>query len=207
MPTRPDTFPLALLAGVLAVTIWSAIEPHDRLTWVLETAPVFVAVALLSATYRTFPLTNLLYALVALHAVVLLIGGHYTYALVPAFDWLRDVFGWSRNHYDRVGHFVQGFVPALIARELLLRTSPVKPGKWLFAIVILACLGISAAYELLEWIAAETGGAAAEAFLAMQGDVWDTQKDMGLALIGAVASLLLLSRWHDRQLLKLEQRP
>jgi len=185
---------------VAAVFVWSAIKPVDRFTWWLEVFPVLVAVPVLAATYRRFPLTPLAYALVAVHACILLVGGHYTYAKVPAFDWLRDALGQSRNHYDRVGHFAQGFVPAILARELLLRTSPLRPGKWLAVIVVSICLAISATYELIEWTAAAATGESADAFLGTQGDAWDTQKDMALCGTGAVTALILLSRPHDRQL-------
>lgn len=205
MPTaairHPTPLEFAALAFAFAsVLIWSWIDPKDRFTWWLEAIPALVALALLIITAKRFPLTRLSYWLICLHAVVLLVGAHYTYAEVPAFDWLRDTLGQSRNNYDRLGHFVQGFVPALIARELLLRTSPLEPGKWLFALVTLGCLGISAAYELIEWLVAIGTGTAAEAFLGTQGDVWDTQSDMATALIGAVAGLLLLSWLQDREL-------
>jgi putative membrane protein len=159
--------------------------------------------ALLAAYYRRFTLTNLLYTLIAMHCVILFIGGHYTYAEVPLFNWLRDEFHLSRNYYDRVGHFVQGLVPAMVARELLLRTSPMKPGKWLFAIIVLGCLGISAAYELIEWQVSVNTGEGADAFLGTQGDIWDTQKDMAMAFLGAICALLSLGRAHDRALQKL----
>jgi putative membrane protein len=165
-------------------------------------------VPLLVATYRRFPLTPLAYVLIWLHAVILMVGGHYTYAEVPLFDWIRDAFGLARNHYDRVGHLAQGFVPAILAREVLLRTSPLRPGRWLFFLVCCVCLAISALYELIEWWAAlltspETG----TAFLGTQGDVWDTQWDMFLALVGSVAALLALSRLHQRQLDQLRHPP
>lgn len=193
-------FPAALLAIVGAVGAWSYVEPLDRLTWWLEAIPAIVAAALLTATYRRFRFTDLAYGLIAVHAVILLVGAHYTYAEVPLFDWIRDALGLARNHYDRLGHVAQGFVPAIVARELLLRTSPLRPGGWLFALVVLACLGISGAYELIEWLAAELTGESATAFLGTQGDVWDTQKDMALALTGALAALLTLGSVHDRAL-------
>ncbi len=196
MSRRP---PLALLAGFIAVFIGSAIAPRDRFTWWLEVAPAIVGVLVLLATYRRFPFTPLAYSLIFAHCVVLLIGGHYTYAEVPLFNWLRDTLGLARNHYDRVGHFAQGFCPAIIAREILLRCSPLRPGRWLFFIAACICLAISAAYELIEWLVAECTGTAATAFLGTQGDVWDTQWDMLLALIGATLSMLLLTRLHDRQ--------
>mgnify|MGYP001390881790 CR=1 FL=1 len=198
--TRSHRLHAGLLALVLAVLVWSGIAPRDRLTWAMEVAPVVIGLALLLPTYRTFRLTDLLYVLIAFHAVILMVGGKYTYAEVPPFNWLRDAWDLSRNHYDRVGHFVQGFVPTLLVRELLLRTSPLRPGRWLFTIVAFSCLGFSALYELIEWTAAVLLGSNADAFLATQGDVWDTQKDMALALVGALLGQLLLGRWHDRQL-------
>lgn len=190
-----------LLASLGAVLLWSGIGPKERGTWWLEVAPVVIGVPILMGTYRRFPLTPLAYLLVWLHAVILMVGGHYTYAEVPLFNWIRDVFGLARNHYDRVGHFAQGFVPAILAREVLLRTSPLRPGGWLFFLVCCVCLAISALYELIEWWAAlltspETG----TAFLGTQGDVWDTQWDMFLALVGGIAAQLALSRLHQRQL-------
>jgi len=196
--------PLVLLAVVLLGLLWSGLGPHDRLTWFLEVVPVLIALPLLAWTARSFPLTPLAYLLIAVHALILMYGGHYTYALTPLGDWLKDVFGFTRNHYDRIGHLMQGFGPAIIARELLLRTSPLKPGKWLFALITLSILGVSACYEFTEWWAALAGGDAAGAFLGTQGDVWDTQWDMFLAGCGAVAAQLLLARLHDRQLLALD---
>jgi putative membrane protein len=196
--------PMVLLAVVLLGLLWSGLGPHDRLTWFLEVVPVLVAVPLLVWTARSFPLTPLAYLLIAVHALILMYGGHYTYALTPLGDWLQDVFGFTRNHYDRIGHLMQGFGPAIIARELLLRTSPLKPGKWLFTLITLSILGVSACYEFTEWWAALAGGDAAGAFLGTQGDVWDTQWDMFLAGCGAVAAQLLLARLHDRQLLALD---
>ena len=203
-PTSDRRWPLALLALVLAVLLWSGIGPHDRLVWFLEVLPVLVALPLLLATAKSFPLTPLAYILIAIHAVILMYGGHYTYALTPFGDWLQDAFGTARNHYDRIGHLMQGFGPAIIARELLLRTSPLRPGKWLFAIVCLSILGISAIYEFTEWWAALAGGDAAGAFLGTQGDVWDTQWDMFLAGCGAVTAQFLLGRVHDDQLARLD---
>ena len=199
--------PVLLLVATLAVLAWSGIGPRDRVTWGLETFPVMLAVPLLAITYRRFPLTTLAYVLIFLHAVILCVGGHYTYAEVPAFNWLRDEFHLSRNHFDRVGHFAQGFVPAIIAREILLRTSPLGRGKWLFFLVVCVCGTISAFYELIEWWAAALSGDNATAFLATQGDQWDTQKDMGLALIGAVLAQQMLSRLHDRHLAGLAPSP
>ncbi|HET7202785.1 MAG TPA: DUF2238 domain-containing protein [Steroidobacteraceae bacterium] len=198
--------PAALLALVLLGLVWSGIGPYDRLTWVLEVLPVVIAVPLLVATARSFPLTPLVYLLVAVHAWILMYGGHYTYALTPFGQWMQEAFQFSRNHYDRIGHLMQGFGPAIVARELLLRTSPLQPGKWLFAIVCLSILGISATYEFTEWWAALAGGDAAGAFLGTQGDVWDTQWDMFLAGCGAIAAQFLLERVHDRQLIAIEPR-
>lgn len=195
--------PFALVLGLAAVFVWSAINPHDRLTWFLEVAPVVIAAIILAATYRRFRFTNLVYLLISVHALILMIGGHYTYAEVPLFDWIKDTFGYARNHYDRLGHFAQGFVPAMVAREILIRLSPLHAGKWLFFIVVSICLAISAFYELIEWWVAVASGTAAEAFLGTQGDVWDTQWDMFLALCGATLAQLLLGRVHDRALVRL----
>lgn len=192
--------PAILLILLLPVFVWSWIDPYDRLTWWLEAAPAILAIAILAATTRKFRFTNLVYALIASHIVLLLIGAHYTYARMPLFNELREMFDLSRNHYDRLGHFVQGFVPAITARELLLRTSPLRPGKWLFAIIVMSCAGISALFEVFEWLVAVIGGASADNFLALQGDVWDTQKDMLLATIGAASALIILGGIHDRQL-------
>jgi len=192
--------PTALFCIVALVLVWSGIEPYDRLTWVLEVVPVLIAMPLLAFTARRFPLTPLVYVLIAVHAVILMYGGHYTYALTPLGDWMREAFGFTRNHYDRIGHLMQGFGPAMVARELLLRTSPLRPGKWLFTLVTLSMLGVSACYEFTEWWAALAGGDSAGAFLGTQGDVWDTQWDMFLCGCGAILAQLLLGRLHDRQL-------
>jgi putative membrane protein len=197
--------PLALLALAAAALAVSAVGPSDRLTWFLEVFPVLAGAPLLVATYRVFPLTPLLYRLLLLHALILILGGHYTYAQVPLGFWLQDLFEFSRNHYDRIGHFAQGFVPAILAREILLRRSPLRPGKWLFFLVASVCLAFSAFYEMIEWWAAVIGGAQAEHFLATQGDQWDTQWDMFIALIGAVAAQLLLASTHDRALADLAE--
>ena len=197
--------PYWLAGGVLLILAFSAIDPvADRYTWFLETLPVMIGLVLLTLTWRRFPLTLLLCRLLALHAVILIIGGFYTYAEVPLFNWLQEVLELSRNHYDRVGHFVQGFVPAILAREILLRRSPLQPGRWLFFIVVSICLAFSAFYELIEWWVALLSQQAAEAFLGTQGDNWDTQNDMFLALIGAILAQLLLSSMHDRQMQRLE---
>lgn len=188
--------PFSCLLLCLAVFGWSAIGPYDRSTWWMEVAPVFIALPLLLATYKNFRLTDLMYILIFVHAVILMVGGHYTYARVPLPDFLMG----ERNNYDKLGHFAQGFIPAMVMRELLLRTSPLRAGKWLAAIIVFSCLGISAIYELIEWLAAEILGQGADEFLGSQGDVWDTQKDMMWAGIGAGAALLFLSKIHDRQL-------
>jgi putative membrane protein len=198
--------PLRLLAAVLAVFLWSMIAPRDGFTWFLEVLPVIVVLPLLALTYRHFRFTDLAYCLIALHAVILMVGGHYTYAEMPLFNWLRDTLDLGRNHYDRIGHIAQGFVPAIAAREILLRNLPLRPGGWLFFIVTCIVLAISSFYELVEWWVAVASGSAAVAFLATQGDVWDTQWDMFLALLGAVAAQLLLSRMHDRELEKIALR-
>jgi putative membrane protein len=200
----PRDRPFAACVGAaLAALAWSAVSPADRGTWWMEVAPVLVAVPLLAATRRRFPLTPLLYALVAVHAAILCVGGRWTYAEVPAGFWVRDALGLARNPYDRLGHLAQGFVPALVAREVLLRTSPLRRGAWLFTIVTAIALAISAAYELVEWGAALLLGQGADAFLGTQGDPWDTQWDMFMALVGAVAAQASLARVQDRQLARL----
>ncbi len=191
---------LTLLALGAAAFIWSAIAPHDRATWWMEVFPIILAVPVLIATRTRFPLTPLVYRLIFLHALILMVGGHYTYARVPLGFWVQDLFGLARNHYDRLGHLAQGFVPAIIAREILIRTSPLRRGKWLFVIVTSICLAVSACYEFIEWWAALLGGSAATDFLGTQGDVWDTQWDMFLAFIGSLLAQLTLARVHDRQL-------
>ena len=195
--------PLVLLAvGGVALAI-SAIRPHDYFTWLLEVAPILIGVPVLVATNRRFPLTPLAYRLLLVHALILMVGGHYTYAEVPLGFWVRDALGLARNHYDRLGHFAQGFVPAILAREILLRRSPLRPGKWLFFLVTCVCLAVSACYEFVEWWTAVLTGDSATAFLGTQGDPWDTQWDMFLALVGAVTAQLTLARAHDRQLERL----
>jgi len=194
---------LVLLVGVTAALVVSGLKPHDALTWLLEVLPVLIAVPIMMATYRRFPLTPLLYVLIALHALVLIVGGHYTYARVPLGFWMQDWFDLTRNHYDRIGHLMQGFVPAIVARELLLRTTPLRRGAWLFTIVTLSILGVSALYEFTEWWAALAGGSATTDFLGTQGDVWDTQWDMFMALCGAIVAQLTLGSVHDAQLARL----
>jgi putative membrane protein len=197
---------LLLGAGALALVI-SGLHPHDRVTWILEVVPIFIGVPILLATRRRFPLTPLLYGLIFLHALILMLGGHYTYAEVPLGFWIQDLLNLGRNHYDRLGHFAQGFVPAILAREVLLRRTPLRQGGWLFFLVTSVCLAFSAFYEFTEWWAAVLGGSAADAFLGTQGDVWDTQWDMFLALTGAILAQLLLARLHDRQLARLGSTP
>ena len=189
-----------LIAGVAAVLIWSAIAPNDRLTWFMEVIWVLAAFPLLLLTHRRFPLTRLLYWLIAIHCVILIYGGKYTYALTPLGDWARTVFDLQRNNYDRLGHLAQGFIPAILARELLLRCTPLQRGGWLFYLVCAACLSFSAFFEFIEWWAAVLLGGDADAYLATQGDIWDTHWDMFLALCGAVIAQLTLARLHDRQL-------
>lgn len=192
------------LIALLGLSAW---HPLELDTWAMEVAPVFVVLPLLWLSRRRFPLTPLLYGLIFVHALILMLGGHYTYAKVPLGFWMQDWFGLARNPYDGVGHLAQGFVPAMVARELLLRQTALRPGKWLFVLVVLACGGISALYELIEWGAAVAMGAGADAFLGTQGDPWDTQKDMALAFVGAVVAQALLARWHDAQLARLAPRP
>jgi putative membrane protein len=190
----------ALLLAVLGVFVWSGWAPADRLTWALEVFPAVIALPIVLGTRRRFPLTTLVYALIAVHATILMVGGRYTYAEVPLFNWIRDTFHLARNHYDRLGHFAQGLVPAIVAREILLRKTPLKRGGWLFFLITCVCLAISAVYELFEWGASAATGSAGDAFLGTQGDPWDTQKDMLFAGIGAIVGQLSLSSLHDRQL-------
>ena len=195
--TKEPQFLLAVVAVALVV---SRIEPYDPITWFLEIVPVLIIAPVLVITYRKFSLTPLLYRLLFVHALILILGGHYTYARVPVGYWFQDLLDLSRNHYDRLGHFVQGFVPAILVREILLRRSPLVRGKWLFFLTVSVCLAFSAFYEFTEWWAAVAGGEGAENFLGTQGDVWDTQWDMFLALVGAITSQLFLSRVHDKEL-------
>jgi putative membrane protein len=191
--------PAVLLGLGTALLVLSGIHPHDRFTWFLEVAPILVAAPVLVATSSRFPLTPLAYALIFAHACILMVGGHYTYAEVPLGFWMKDALGFARNHYDRIGHFAQGFVPAILAREVLLRKTPLKSGGWLFFLVTCVCLAISAFYEFIEWWTALASGSAADAFLGTQGDPWDTQWDMFFALVGSLAAQLSLSRFHDRE--------
>lgn len=194
---------MGFLLIFLLVLIWSVINPRDLFTWFLEVMPALIGLAVIVLTYNRFRLTNLVYFLILLHMIILIIGGHYTYAEMPIFNWIRDTFDLARNYYDRLGHFVQGFIPAIIVREILLRKSKLERGKLLSLIIVSICLAISASYELIEWGVAEATGSAAEAFLGTQGDVWDTQWDMFLALWGAIISLVSMSSLHDKFLRKL----
>jgi len=183
-----------------AVLVWSGVAPLDRFTWFLEVVPALVGIVILAGTRTRFPLTPLAYVLVLAHGIILMVGGHYTYAEVPLFDWIGAAMGWQRNNYDKLGHLAQGFVPALLAREVLLRLRVVNGRRWCAFLAACVCLAISAAYELVEWGVAAATGTSAEAFLGTQGYAWDTQSDMLYALIGALASLTLLARWHDHQI-------
>lgn len=196
-PARRHWLLMAALVAALAI---SAVKPYDMATWWLEVLPVFIALPLLFLSRERFPLTPLLLSLIFLHALVLIVGGHYTYARVPAGFWVQDLLGFERNHYDRLGHFLQGFEPAVLAREILLRKAVVRRGGWLVLFVVSITLAFSAVYELIEWLVALLSEEAAESFLGTQGDVWDTQWDMFMCLVGSSCALLLLSGWHDRQL-------
>ena len=198
--SRQAREPLVLLALVGVALVVSGIHPYDRLTWWLEIAPILVFFPVLAVSAPRFRLTPLAYRLIFVHALILIVGGHYTYARVPLGEWVKNALELKRNHYDRLGHFAQGFVPAIVAREVLLRRSPLKRGKWLFFLVTTVCLAASAAFELVEWAAATVYGADAGAYLATQGDPWDTQWDMFLALVGAVTAQLSLRRRHDTEL-------
>jgi putative membrane protein len=198
--TRTNT---ALLIALGAVFVWSAVRPHDYFTWILETFPAIIGFVILVVTYRRFPLTPLAYTLLMIHAAILMVGGHYTYAEVPLGFWMRGILQTARNDYDRIGHFAQGFVPAIVAREILIRRRVVKSSGWLYFIVVAICLAISASYELLEWRVSVASGSSADAFLGSQGDPWDTQEDMATALVAAMIAPLLLGRIHDRQIQKL----
>ena len=194
-------YPLLLLLIVSVICIWSGISPRDtRLTWVLEVIPFFIALPIMILTYRRFPMTNLAYTLIAIHAVILMIGGHYSYSNVPLGFWMEDWFGWTRNNYDKIGHFMQGFGPAICVREIVMRTSPLKSGKLLGFISIAIPLAFSAMYEIIEWLAALTNPGDTDAFLGTQGYIWDTQTDMFLCLIGSVVALLTLKRLHNKSL-------
>jgi putative membrane protein len=206
MPPRSSRYEMVLLLSLVVLLLLSGIHPHDRFTWVLEVFPILIGVPVLVWIYPRFRLTRLVYTLLWLHAIILLVGGHYTYAEVPLGFWMEQAFGFTRNHYDRIGHFAQGFIPALLAREVFIRASPLGRSRWLPFVVVCFCLAFSAFYELIEFWTALASGAAATDFLGTQSDPWDTQWDMQLALIGAIVSLLTLSRLHDRQLAELGVR-
>lgn len=190
-----------------ATLLWSAINPNDPFTWFLEVIPALLGAVILALTWQKYRLTPLLYGLILIHCIILMVGGHYTYAEVPLFDQLSTLFGWQRNNYDKLGHFAQGFIPAIIAREILLRAHAINGRGWLNLLIACFCLAFSALYELIEWWVAALTGESAEAFLGTQGYLWDTQSDMFLALIGACVALLCLSRWHDRQLQQMHIQP
>ncbi|AUO09344.1 membrane protein [Paenibacillus jamilae] len=202
--SKNDRYPLILLVLLVLALIWSLVRPADYFTWVLEVLPAVLGAILLAALYRRFRFTNLVYTLIWLHALILIVGGHYTYAEMPLFNWIRDTFGLERNYYDRLGHFAQGFVPALIVREVLLRKTALGSGSLLTFLTVSVCLAISAVYELIEFAVAKATGTAAEAFLGTQGDVWDTQWDMLLAFIGALTAVILLSGVHNKLLKQLK---
>jgi putative membrane protein len=194
---------ITLLILVLAFWAWSGIKPHDtRLTWVLETFPFMIALPVMLFTYKRFPLTNLTYTLIAIHAMILMVGGHYSYAKVPLGFWMEDWFGWTRNNYDKIGHFMQGFGPAIYTREILARTSPLRNGRWLGFMSIAVPLAFSALYEIFEWLASLSSPTDTEAFLGTQGDIWDTQSDMLWCLIGSIVAIILLTKLHNRYLAK-----
>lgn len=202
MPLRK--YHLILLTIVLIVWIWSAIKPHDSyLTWFLETLPFMIALPIILLTYNKFRLTDLTYTIIALHAMILMLGAHYSYAKVPLGFWMEEWFGWTRNNYDKIGHFMQGFGPAIYAREIIARTSPVKRGNWLGFFSMAVPLAFSALYEILEWAASLSNPNNTEAFLGTQGYLWDTQTDMFLCLTGSIAALLVLTKLHDKYLLKM----
>lgn len=205
MPNRDTTLRLSLVTIVSIVLLVSAIAPFDRATWWMEVAPVLIALPLLIHTRQRFPLTTLLYILIAVHAVILIVGGTYTYARVPLGFWLQDLWDLSRNPYDKIGHFMQGFVPTLLAREILIRGSYVSGRKMTAFLCLCVAMAISATYELLEWATALWLGQGADDFLGTQGDPWDTQSDMFMALLGSSSALALLSGWHDRQILALKR--
>ena len=194
-------YPFVLLIIVLTFCVWSGISPKDtRLTWILETLPFFIALPVMLLTYRRFPLTDLTYTLIAIHAMILMLGGHYSYAKVPLGFWMENWFGWTRNNYDKIGHFMQGFAPTIYVREIVARTSPLKHGKWLGFISVAVPLAFSALYEIIEWLASLSNPADTEAFLGTQGYIWDTQTDMFLCLIGSIVSIVLLTRLHNKYL-------
>lgn len=204
--TNSKKYHLILLIALLSVLIWSVINPKDLFIWFLEVSPVLIGVAVLIYLYPKYKFSNFVYFLILVHATILIIGGHYTYAEMPVFNWIRNTFDLSRNYYDRVGHFAQGFIPAIIAREVLIRNEVISKKKYVSFIVVCICLAISASYELIEFGVAKFTGDSAEAFLGTQGDIWDTQWDMLMALIGSITSLSLLSTYHDKKLNQLNSK-
>lgn len=200
--TENSKYPILFSLCTAIILIGSFLLTRDRFTWVLEVFPILIGFPILFFTYKKFPLTKLLYVLLIIHFTILAVGSIYTYAEVPLGFWMQDWFGFSRNHYDRIGHFAQGFIPAILSREILIRTSPLRPGKWLFFLVICVCLAISAFYEFIEWWAVLAQGSSADAFLGTQGDVWDAHWDMLFAMTGAIVALLTLSKLHNRFLKK-----
>ena len=189
-----------LLISFFAIFVWSGMHPHDYFTWVLEVFPAIIGLVVLLLTYKKFKFTDLVYTLFWIHAIILLVGGHYTYEKIPLFDWVKEWFHFSRNHYDRLGHFAQGFVPAMVTREIVIRKNIINGKGWRFFFIVCTCLAISALYELFEWWVSVATGTAAQAFLGTQGDVWDTQWDMFFALVGSIIALLTLSKFQDRQI-------
>lgn len=191
---------LAWLIIFFSVLLWSGINPKDQFTWFLEVIPAIIGLIVLTLTYKNFKLTTLVYALILIHSLILMVGGHYTYAEVPLFDTIKELLNQDRNNYDKIGHFAQGFIPAMVAREILIRKNIIPFVKWRNFFIICFCLGFSAFYELIEWWVALLSGEDAEAFLGTQGYIWDTQSDMGLALLGSILALLFLSKYHNRQI-------
>ncbi|HOG91151.1 MAG TPA: DUF2238 domain-containing protein [Smithella sp.] len=199
-----EKYPAILLIIVLIFWIWSGINPHDsRLTWVLETLPFMIALPIMLMTYKKFRLTDLMYTLIAIHAMILMLGGHYSYAKVPLGFWMENWFDWTRNNYDKIGHFMQGFGPAIYTREIMARTSPLKRGKWLALVSIAVPLAFSALYEIFEWLASLSNPTDTEAFLGTQGYIWDTQTDMFWCLVGSIVALIFLTNLHDKYLSKI----
>lgn len=200
---RAVKYHFLLLAFLLGFMVWSFVGCYDLLTWFMEAAPVIIALPILIFTYKKFPLTNLLYSFVVFFSIILLTGAHYTYSREPIFNWIRDTFELSRNHFDRFGHFFQGVIPALAIREMFIRQKVMNSRKWQFFVILCVSLAVSASYELVEWISAELNEEASLAFLGSQGDNWDAQKDMGLCLLGALCTLLFLPKIHDKQIARI----
>ncbi len=203
---KTNRYHILLLILYAVALLWSAIQPKEYFTWILEVFPSLIAIVVIIATYKRFPLTDLAYTLFLIHSSILFVGGHYTYAEVPLFDWIRDTFHQSRNNYDTVGHFAQGFIPAIIAREIFIRKNVIPSRCWMNFLIVSVCLALSAVYEFIEWFVAVNIGDSAEAFLGTQGYVWDTQSDMLFATVGAMTALFVLSRFHDRQLARNNNR-